>query len=697
MTIPLERDEDRATRRRPSIASRSRTDSRREALARGAAAALVVAIVATFVYATQPAIRKPMIWETASWGLLLLVSFGGWGRALEHVLFPGRRADLGLCMAWGASAILFVGALIAAASQFSRGVVLVLVDVGLVAAAVFLVRGRQALIEDATFVYRVARQNRLLALMLGVLLAATVVHYLGGVADTSSNPYDDDVAYLPFVKKLLQTGTLVEPFSFRRLSALGGQTLYLALLAPHADSRHLNAFDRGVCVVMVIALILGHRKGARRMPLFLTILTLGFVLSLPNNSINTAAHFAGFALFLALYRTMAWIETEDRVVAKSVVLALVAAATCTLRQNYLSVPVLMLASGYAYRVLGTKAGTFRDRLREPALVCGLSFVALLPWLVLAYRSNDTFLFPLQDGTFRRAMDLKSPSLNMFKEVRFLISVALENEPIKGLGLIALASVMIRERTSYKPLRSLWIASAVGVVVLSHTFTLSDAGNLARYLYGFLAALAVAAILHAGTDRLAGRSSATARATLVLVIAAMAAQFTYSRQESAKMYHTFLKNLDVERRRGPSSPETMTHEAFLYPHVQSQVPKGASLAVMVDDPYYLDFARNPIFNLDMPGYASLKNPEMPYFKGSEPVAEYFLAHGIRYVMYVRPEHSHWLYQREFWFARMFNDEEIWRICAPYFVDLIDSLTALRDTRQNVHEEAGIVVLDLATRK
>jgi hypothetical protein len=86
--------------------------------------------------------------------------------------------------------------------------------------------------------------------------------------------------------------------------------------------------------------------------------------------------------------------------------------------------------------------------------------------------------------------------------------------------------------------------------------------------------------------------------------------------------------------------------------------------------------------------------MPYFQGSEKVASYFQAHGIRYVVYVRPEHSHWLYQREFWFARMFNEEEIWRLVAPYFVDLLDNLTALRGTRKTVHEEAGIVVLDLA---
>jgi hypothetical protein len=135
---------------------------------------------------------------------------------------------------------------------------------------------------------------------------------------------------------------------------------------------------------------------------------------------------------------------------------------------------------------------------------------------------------------------------------------------------------------------------------------------------------------------------------------------------------------------------------MYPHIQSHVPPGERIAALVDLPYLLDFERNPIFNLDMPGYSSMK-PDMPYFEGPEKVAEYFLSHGIRYVIWVQPDFSHWLYQREFWFARMFNEEEIWRLCAPYFVDLIDSFTALMDSRKNVYEESGIVVIDLAARR
>lgn len=662
------------------------------------AGAIVVAIVLGFVYATQRSIVKPELFEATSWSLLVMISFVGWGASLDALLFRDRRADIGLRAVWGASAMLFVGGVLASTSLFSRGVVLLLIDVGLVGAAVAAVRERHHLVHFVRFSTRAARINGLVSTLLVVVVFVAFVHFVGGVADPTSNPYDDDTAYFPFVRKLLQTGTLIEPFSFRRLSALGGQTFFLALLSPHATFRQMNAFDRGICVLLIAFLILGHKRHGRRMPLALTVFVLGYFLALPNNSINTAAHYAGFAFFLGMFRTMTHVEENDREVSKAVVLSLVAAATCTLRQNYLSVPVTMLGISYAYRVFGKRAPLagrpWSERLREPLWVAGLSVVALVPWLVLAYRSNGTFLFPVQHGTFRRALELSSPTMTFLKDVKFLFSVSLENEPVKALSIIALAGALVRDDHPYKPLRSLWISSAIGLVILSHSFNLSDAGNLARYLYGFFAALAAAVILTAGTQPLGRVHDLRARAALYFCVGAMLVQLPQTREKATKAYQAMMRNIDQQRRRPPASPQTVPVEQLIHEHVQTFVPEGASFAAMVDYPYYFDFARNPIFNIDMPGYASLK-PDMPYFQGPEKVAEYFLAHDIRYVVYVRPEHSHWLYQREFWFARMFNEEELWRLVAPYFVDLIDNFTALRSSRKVLQEEAGIVVLDLAT--
>ena len=51
--------------------------------------------------------------------------------------------------------------------------------------------------------------------------------YAPSIALPRFNQPDDFIAYLPFAKRLLQSGTLIEPFSLRRLASLGGQAILL--------------------------------------------------------------------------------------------------------------------------------------------------------------------------------------------------------------------------------------------------------------------------------------------------------------------------------------------------------------------------------------------------------------------------------------------------------------------------------------
>ena len=187
---------------------------RTERGARALSVAGIVSVIGLFVFATEPGIHKAPLFETAAWGILVLLAFAGWGGALDTLLFRDRRADFGLRAIWGASAMCFVGGVLAAASLYARLAGLLLVDVGLIAFCALLYRERIARAGTAVFAWRVGRRNGLLTTLMVVLLVATSVHYLGGIADANTNPYDDDTAYLPMVRKLIDTGTLIEPFSF---------------------------------------------------------------------------------------------------------------------------------------------------------------------------------------------------------------------------------------------------------------------------------------------------------------------------------------------------------------------------------------------------------------------------------------------------------------------------------------------------
>src|ERR1017187_2970081 len=167
--------------------------------------------------------QHPTYWPSFFWGLLVLTSFVGWGRAL--VWFISRRNhqesepfDWALLAGWGMSCAIAVGGVLAWVSVASRG--------GLVA---FVLAG------SGIWLYGISRRSvpgkfgrsggveRCVAGLGLILLIA--IWYAPAVAFPWFNSPDDFGAYFPFAKRLLQSGTLVEPFSLRRLATLGGQAI----------------------------------------------------------------------------------------------------------------------------------------------------------------------------------------------------------------------------------------------------------------------------------------------------------------------------------------------------------------------------------------------------------------------------------------------------------------------------------------
>ncbi|MDB4933467.1 MAG: hypothetical protein JWP87_439, partial [Labilithrix sp.] len=249
----------------------------------------------------------------------------------------------------------------------------------------------------------------------------------------------------------------------------------------------------------------------------------------------------------------------------------------------------------------------------------------------------------------------------------------------------------------------WLAGFVSIVLLCAAFSLSDWGNLARYDYGFVTASALltwhTVALHAATR------SRTSPASLGFGLHVPAAILSFAlfgtlfeagnRTRTNKMLSARLRDTDeMLRRTAPAQAEPV--HAAAYHRVQNAIPSGARMLVMLDEPYFLNYSRNEIWNLDMPGTAS-PQPGIPCFQGPEPVAQYLHEQGIRHVAFVLPDRSTYLYRRDIWFDHLYDPDEIWRTYAPYMVDVMDNLVALAETRVHLHDEAGMVVLDLEARK
>jgi hypothetical protein len=660
------------------------------------ALAVISAIVAGVIWVLPSGSRNPF-WETTVWSLLVLASFAGWGSLVRLVIAARTRVDLGLRTVWGAALACFLGGVLMVPAWMTRPTAFILVELGLVMAVVSLARERAAVAHDLRYAVRVARREPALTSLGFVVAGIVAVRYAGAVADWHINPYDDEIAYLSFVRKLSDTGTVLEPFSLRRLSAYGGQTLFLELVSLRAAPSQAHTFDRGIALLMAVLLIISHRARGRRPTLLMLILAVAFLAMNQNGSINTASYFSGVALFIGLFRTLVWADRTGAAPSwrNALPIAMLSAGACTLRQNYLPVPVLVLGLSYATLVFSKGGLHWRARLAEPAWAAGLTFLFLLPWLISSWQSAHTFLFPVVAGYSNPALALQASAWNFIRELAFQTRAILEERQLRSLGLFVVAVALSREMGGRRPLSAIAVGALGGFVALIHGFTQSDPLHIGRYAFGFLMALPIVVLLTIGITRAPAKPSRL-YAVAALALFATGYQLILARNALWWDFSVTFENIESLVRSSPRTWETEPPEAAIYTRLQSSIPPGEKLAILTDEPFYFDYRRNPIWNLDMPCFSSMP-PGMPCLQGSEPLERYFRGLGVRYMVFVRSQYSRYHYRRDYALDLFVRHDELWRVYSPYLIDFIDSLADLDKRHREVYSERGIAVIDLAEPK
>lgn len=638
-----------------------------------------------------------LLWGGLAWMGFLLAVLAGWG----HLVARAARleVDLGLRLAWGTAGLLAVAGVLLAAGALDHAAIAALVVVGFAGYA-----WRHAT-EDDPAAARLARalpalrRDPHVAVLWGVLAVLLLVNLADAVVAQNSNVYDDDVAYTPLVRRLLDVGDLDEPFSFRRISAFGGQTVLSALAAIRGTLANLYLVDHGIYQLVTIALVIGLIR-EHGVDAFLGGLLVLVLLLMPDASINTGSYWSGVALFLALYRTV--LLGERAPTAGFAVAGLVAAALCSLRQNYIPVAAGFLIITLVLRMRRPFAASWRTHRGAWLAALAGGVVGLVPYCLASWHSNRTFLYPFQLGTFNPSIQMTPTVWSGWQELEFFVRVILEPDPIRVMVPLLPVFLLCRDRRPGRPLIALALAGALGFAMLVHTFALSDAQNLWRYAFGYAATLVIILTLEGAgrglrpdaPDDAAGPPRPALGVPLMgrlLVVACLIAQLAATVKPTVRKLTGAGAHIAAGSRTHRRADTDLALPA-LYRDLQAAVPRGATLAVLLDQPYYLDFARNPIINLDIPGYASYA-PGMPFFRGDEPVAAYFRGHGIRYLAFVRGDHSRYFYRRDYWMARIMWDIEIWQIMGAYVVDCLDNFSALSLRYPRLFERDGVIVLDL----
>ena len=642
-----------------------------------------------------------------SWGICLLLSLTGWGKALNQILFPNQRVDWGQRAAWGLAFSLIIGGVLNATRNISPTTILIFLGLGLIYCLVDLVNHRQSIATNLSQLFQESRKDKIILAGLAIVSFLILIQYAGWVytgrlnlanmvyAD-GFNTSDDYHAYLVFPHKMLQLGSMsLEPFSERRMTSLGGQSFLHTFIVSVLSDTNLNIIDPSLALIITIGLIIGFLKenqaSTRRV-----IFTILLVLLIAVPKANTTSMMLPVALFLSLFRTLDSKEIDrSSWVSNACIIALISAAICTLKSSLIPASVIVFAVSYLCYFL--TSNTKLKVVWEFGLAAVLVGIFLLPWMISLYQSSGTLLYPLLGKGYHASaygITFKSGStllgtvktaLGAFRGIYVFILIllgclSLSIRPLKFANLPAESSFSNRQA----PL-SMTVAALAATVVVG---VLTENADPFRYSFSHLFPAIILLIMLAMTDTGGLNKNGIPNFFIVAVFCA-GLTISYNWDITKNTYSAYVKNIKF----GLTNPSLVSAKQKLqYAALQQSIPQGETVLTRLDAPFILDFKRNQLFLADWPGGASLP-PGMPAFKGPEALANYLVSKSIRYIAY-----SSWSLNHPPNVDTSGPGLSSWfRLQSQLSHDFRDNVQQLAKTRKKLYEDGENFVLDLGVQR
>jgi hypothetical protein len=645
----------------------------------------------------------PSALRAAVWGAVMVASFVGWGTLVAMWLAPGERVDWGLRAGWGLAAFILPGGFLCLAHLAMRVTLILHVGLGVVALMVAraLEPPQPRSWADLRRRARAAADRPAMPALLFAAYAAAVFTFFSFLGDHGFQPSDDRPFYFVLAEKLVQTGSMFEPFAGRRVTVLGGQVYLHASFISVASIYYLHVVDGGISQLIVIGLIVGQAR--RQGPILAQALGLGLALlvlfTLREVRINTTSHGSSLAVMLTLYRTVRirleseaeparWPMEPRRIVA----LSALALTSILLRVSNGPAALLFVAMVVCFDWLRRTARpwTWRSPLslcRAGALSSTTLLVGLLPWSLLQHQSTGSFFYPLGHSNLTPGWTLGLEATHgLWQEATALLADLSYGRPLTdfsafvlaGLGLVLLSRSVRAAPVEAYDVAAFSIASFVAFAIFSRNAVAFGPHHVARYCYAFIAATGV--IVALSVDGWDSRAA--------LVGAAIAYHVGFS---VGTTYWSFREHL-AGAARAFGGDRQFTASTSDYADIQSKIPPGATMATAVFEGFRFDFERNPIFALDVLGGMG-PNPGWPTKRGPKALRDYLVSNGIQYLVWVDFNLKSEFYNRAHWKDNLQLTGTYLQPQAVLLLDAEDSIERLSAKRGLVYRAHGMTVVDL----
>jgi len=629
------------------------------------------------------------------WSLLILVSLWGYGEFLRRWVDRPEFADIGwgLTCAWGMAVVLAIGGVLMALHLAKAPSLTALVCFGAAVTFFFLAQKLTAKESKSTQRSRRAKTKTALPFTITVFsFSMPLLYALALLIFASSiswpfqiDPNDDLICYLMLPEKILQTGTLIDPFSFRRAGSFGGHWFLEALVMVVGGDRSGHVVDSGIARIILFGIAMGFPTDPGKLGIAQRWALALVALIYPIPRINTMSALTGSSSLLALAVTISKIRPSDAfwLNLRSWLPAILLAACAALMRPYFAIAAAgLLLAGWVVFV-------FIPRRRHGVplgLTVGLTTAAfVLPWSIVLYISSSTPLVPPFSGNMNPLFMQTSVALGEFPSA--LLSYLTRPEVIPLLAVILLGIVFQASLFS----TGFSFVVVLATVAVCQKMSATTSHEMPRYIVPILLP---AALFAAGTF-----SETPFRRFLpifILCVLMVVGNAEVMRTELSARVFGLPEQLRTDRHIHPTDPKNPGAYVKGVRALQSLVPKNERILVVLDFPYVLDFKRNQIASIDCIG-AAAPGGGIPFFKGKHLLNKYLQEQGISYILCMDFDNALMLYNRPFWRN---NPSPQWyykAIWAPRFLDFMNNIDRLSDWGQILGTFANMRVIKLPTAR
>jgi hypothetical protein len=655
------------------------------------------------------------------WSLLILISFWGYGELLRRRIDRPEFADLGwgLTCAWGMSVVLALGGVLMAL-HLAKAANLTLVVLFGAATAVYYAAGN--LTTKGTKGNRPDLKSpppRETFSILHFPFSIFLLFSLAALAFASSiawplqiDPNDDVVCYLFYPKKILQTGTLIEPFNVRRMGTYGGQALLQALVMIVGGEKNGHVPDRGFGMLLLFGMLLHLSRGIPKSLGLLRFFAVGclFFVSVPR--INTGSHLTGAAMILALILTLSRLPSPAWAGWKNYLApAFLVAAAGSFRMTYLLCaagivtlePVLRhwtsanIAPGMDRERPARIGDNDRQEQHAPigvilknAFACAApvalgTFIILIPWMAVLWQSNGTPMFPPFQGTMNPEFTVVGNKGGKLFDIAHGLAYLLSPEALVLLFCFGLAQFLKNRPLTFASIFfgvtvSWFVSYRFGVTILSESY---------RYTFPMLMPVAYWLLVSSLRKDASDDDYATNQKALFPVILLLGFLLALGLPNAGRELGVQAESLPQQM----ASRDPLVNPALTQAdrELQNYTPVGSKIFAAVDTPYGFDFSRNEIYTADFPGGSAIG--KWPLWQGPKALDKYLADLGFKYIIASDFDNAMLLYTRKHWKEHQRPEWFFKEINGKYFLDFMDNVDALAKSNRVIATAANLRLIEL----